>query len=60
MMNQRKKVKKQLCMKIIQIIRIKVMLKFFLFTNGMDLNNYGFTGFLINFSLMIIMKMITL
>ena len=47
-------------MKIIQIIKTKVKLKFYLSINGMDLDNYGFISFLINFLLMIIMKMIIL
>jgi hypothetical protein len=47
-------------MKITQIIKTKVKLKFYLLINGMDLDNYGFISFLINFLLMIIMKMIIL
>ena len=47
-------------MKIIQIIKTKVKHSFYLLINGMDLDNYGFINFLINFLLMIIMKMITL
>ena len=52
--------RKILYMRIIQTIKIKVMFKYCLRNSGMDLNSYGFTSFLINFSLMIIMKMITL
>ena len=47
-------------MKIIQIIKTKVKHSFYLLINGMDLDNYGFISFLINFLLMIIMKMIIL
>lgn len=52
--------KRILYLRIIQIIRIRVMLKFYLCSNGMDWDNYGFINFLISFLLMIIMKMITL
>ena len=52
--------RKILYMRIIQTIRTKVMFKYCLGNSGMDLNSYGSTSFLINFSLMIIMKMITL